>query len=729
MDAAGNSINSHRKLSPVRHRVRFGFCLFREDEMKNAQKFFTRVAGIAIILFGSLIVLYALTFGLSLWVGQNTSELQSSTPVTKIATQNPATPYPISADTQAVSCSDAVHYLQADRIELSKQAYTAILTNDPTSKCALEGLAAAAAAEKSQAAAPTPTPLPTLTAYEAIPGLLHIGDYDGAYAKLKDSAAVHFSPTRADLNWVKLWAGWNEISAFMQEFVLPVISAFLILLILVLLFIKIRAVYFSQKIDIQKFTSGSAFFLDDNICSSITNAIQENLVKDFRGIENDSNGIIDQTINLPEMPSNISSNISGIWNVIVKLFPAKVLNITGSLEYQSSKGAGISLKLFRNQDQNIIRQTTIWEIDFTEKILPPEQIPNSTDESKKETSPQKLEYTNRAFRLARIAAAWIFWNICDLNYSKEEIRSFLGTDSYLSYFYYSLYQIYLPAKGNTHNAKYLECLLESESFLKKSLRADQHNSFAALNLANKFIKPGINQGKSTVEEYEETISLSITQNFQEIPCILANYSLGSLKFNDLLKNESAKNILHIKPKKLTDCVDSYFSPAYQGARYQEKLKNSREAKNTSSLSWNSIYAIQIPYLLRFILDKDFDTAFAELSRIEKIKSDKLNVLYNLACFYSLISYCGGFKRQYFSSLKTQFYPQNENSGGRKVNSLLDLSLINLQLSFEKDLIKTMDYLMEDETIELLKQAAEYQKIFLKFKNLRKILSAQEQEPQ
>jgi hypothetical protein len=693
--------------------------------MKNAQKFFGSALGIAIILFGSLM----LTFGLSLWVGQNTSELPGSTPITKAVTQNTATPYPISTDTNAVSCNDAAYYFQSDRIELSKQAYTAILEKYLASKCALEGLAAAAAAEKGQAAAPTPTPLPTLTAYEAIPGLLHIGAYDNAYAKLKDSTAEHFSPTRADLYWAKIWAGWKEISAFLKEFILPVISAFLILLIIVLLIIKIRAVYCLQKIDIQKFTCGSAFFLDDNICSSITNAIQENLVKNFRGVENDSNGIIDQTINLPEMPSNISANISGIWNVIVKLFPAKVLNITGSLEYQSGKGAGIALKLFQNQDQKIIKQTTIWEIDFTGKILPPEQIPTSTDEAKKETFPQKLEYTHRAFRLARVATAWIFWNICDLNYSKEEIRSFMGTDSYQSYFWYSLYRIYLPEKGTMNNAKYQECLLESESYLKKSLSVDQHNSFAALNLANKFIKPDINQGKSTVEKYEEVISLSITQNIREIPCILANYSLGSFKFNDLLKNESAKDILQMDPKGLNDCVDHYFLPAYQGARYHEKVKNGRDANKSSSLSWNSIYAIQIPYLLRFILDKDYDTAFAELSRIENEKTDKLNVLYNLACFYSLISHCKGFEKRCFKRLKTQFYSQNENGGFTEANSLLDLSLINLQLSFEKDLLKTMDYLIEDETIMLLKQEADYQKLSMKFKELRKILITQEQEPQ
>ena len=697
--------------------------------MKKAPKFFSSTLGIGMMLFGSLIVLYALTFGMSLWVGQNTSELPGSTPITKATTQNPATPYPISTDTNAVSCNDAVHYLQLDRIELSKQAYTAILKNNPASKCALEGLAVIAAAEKSQAAVPTPTPLPTLTAYEAIPGLLHIGDYAGAYAKLKDSTAVHFSPTRADLNWVKTWAGWQEISAFVKEFILPVISAFLILLIIVLLIIKIRAVYFLQKIDIQKFTCGSAFFLDDNICSSITNAIQENLVKNFRGVENDSNGIIDQTINLPEMPSNISANISGIWNVIVKLFPAKTLNITGSLEYQSGKGAGIALKLFRNQDQNIIKQTTIWEIDFTGKILPPEQIPNSTEESKKETSPQKLEYTNRAFRLARVATAWIFWNICNLNYSKEEIRSFMGTDSYQSYFWYSLYRIYLPAKGTMNSAKYLECLLESESFLKKSLRADQHNSFASLNLANKFIKPGISQGNAAPAEYEEVISLAITQNFKDIPCLLANYSLGSQKFNDFLKNEPGKNLLQMDLKRINEIVNQYLLPAYQVARYHEGVKNNRKSNQSPGLSWNSIYAIQVPYLLRFILDKDYVTAFAELSRIEKVKTDKLNVLYNLACFYSLISQCEGFEKQFFSSLKTLFYPQNENTAYPEANSLLDLSLINLQLSFENNLIKTMDYLIEDETIELLKKDADYQNISMKFKNLRKILMTQEQEPQ
>lgn len=610
-------------------------------------------------------------------------------------------------DASAVTCADAEGYARKGDYDLARSAYTSIATSTPGAKCALQGLIMVDEMEKGEETPPEPTP-----GYEDIvPALLNNGDYAGAWDKLKEGVAANPDSTLKTNVWLWLWKAWNYLKNLTTDILIPLAMAvFIILLIFPLMKIIIPRKR-KMTIDIADFKPGSANEVDEKMCLSVSNKVQENLFSYYKKRLVSDCTIVNCPVNPPDLPDSISAKASGIWNFLIKLYPTQIMTVSGIMENHKDKGVGIALSITSNTNQKVMEHITFW---YSEQYLPtPEPETKTLLEKlfgiKKAKTPEqpksfnKDQYYEMARQLAMVAAAWVYWQYCLLE-AKGRIKEIFGTDNFESYKWWLVYRYQLQI---IKNGSLKEKREKARPYLEKSLEADRSNTIVQLVYCQYYLDP--KKDAQNRDPYEKKLQLIIENGKEtDLTTVMAHYSLGDLYLNERLKLHPSMTQIDAKDRRV--CFEEQFKPAFDGALRERGINE--EVRRY----------LQIPYLLEFVLSGQVDRAKRELEKIEKLRSSNSELLYNLACLYSVLSTCEKCPSDFQADLCRQFYPPSKYWEINKPGNFKDMALVNLEKAIfhscfaDKDEAK--EYYEMCETDEWLKTVitdnAVYQNIKTKY---------------
>jgi len=591
---------------------------------------------------------------------------------TAIATPIPTQALTMPVDGADITCKDAADYYKKGDIALANQAYLAILAKTPLAKCALEGSAMLSELlSPTKTVVPTPTLSPTVTpnAATVVPALIKAGDYSGAYEKAKEGISadpeIQKSLNRDFLNWF-------VVKNFCVAYVLPLAIILLILIILYLAFSKFRKVYRTVQLDLKEFSSGT-YSIDEKVVGALGKSISSRIELVLkRNLDNQPNSVrelVNTPLCLPELPSSVPSQISGFWNFITKLFPPRVLTVEGLLEYNESDGIGLSVKIINERDQLFAGHRLFWakDINLDYKITGTnEDIKTVNSKSTTETKEEPANKTSIAiknsvettsttqtindilvykfFDLADIAAAWIYWEYCEIQ--QFDMQEIFGTDVFESYLWYSL------SCDPAHNEQYLDY----------SLAEDYKNTLALINKAKNFLNK-YRKSKSAItwdQLNENSLKLlhqviGLRANDIDASKILANYTLGVVYLDksilDIDPHESIGK-LHILPD--IESYDGYFGDAYKDIN--DFLKsNTTKQRRGKPLKHQFIHTVQLPHIGFMIWQNEKETKwFDQFRAIENEPNKTWDILYNLACAYNRFSLSS--KNELIEKLVKEFEP-------------------------------------------------------------------------
>ena len=611
----------------------------------------------------SLAILLILALLVFFITGCQTSAADTDDSGTPADTPSPERVPTLSLDASPVTCEEAAEYLNNNEFELARNSFSAITLSTPGAKCALQGLILVDLLEKDQEAPPEPTP-----GYEDIvPALLNNGDYAGAWEKFKEGVAADPTSTSKSNFWLWLWKAWNFTKNFINDILVPLAMGIFIVL---LIFPLIKIIYpFKRKIiiDIADFKPGSANEVDEKMCLSVANKVQENLFNYHKSQPLNNVNIITSAIDAPTLPESISSKASGIWNFLTKLYPTRIFSISGILEYHKDKGVGLALTASFTNNNKILEHITFWEKEHNlptpepkkdsliDKIFPPKK-------AKSEEQPNtfnKDDYYARVRPMAMVASAWIYWQYCLLD-KKNQLKSIFGTNVFESYKWYLifLYQLQLLTSGTSE-----ENQEKARPYLLKALAADRCNTVALFAFCQYYLDPKKNPGNRDL--FEKTMQQIVDRGKEtDMTSILAHYWLGDLYSSEDLKiYTSLPQINEVDRKKF---FEGQFKPAYDGIQ------------KATGITEDLRRSVQIPYLLSFVMSGDLNRAKRELFKIEEMRSEHANLFYNLTCFYGTLATCVTELGELSNELIENFYPELASGRALKPISFNEMAMVNLE---------------------------------------------------
>lgn len=611
----------------------------------------------------SLVFLVLMTFMVFFIAGCQTSAADANDSGIPTDTPAPKVVPTLSLDASPVTCEEAAEYLKNNEFELARNSFSAITLATPGAKCALQGLILVDILEKDQEAPPEPTP-----GYEDIvPALLNNGDYAGAWEKLKAGVAADPTSTAKSNFWLWLWKAWNYLKNLTTDILVPLAMAIFIILLVFPLIKIINPFKRRIIIDIEDFKPGSANEVDEKMCLSVSNKVQENLFNYHKSqLMNDVN-LITSAIKPPELPDSVSAKASGVWNFLTKLYPTKIFSISGILEYHKDKGVGLALTASFTNDNKILGHITFWDKEHNlptpepkkdsllEKLFPPKK---AKPEEKPDTF-NKEDYYARIRPMAMVASAWVFWQYCLLD-EKIQLKSIFGTNVFESYKWYLiyLYQLQLLTGGSSEEKQE-----KARPYLLKALAADRCNTVASFAFCQNYLDP--KKKPENREPFEKMMKQIIGSGKEtDLTSILAHYWLGDLYLNECLKMHAT--IPQIDDDDRKKCFEEQFKPAYEGIQ------------KATGITEDVRGCVQIPYLLSFVMSGDLNRAKKELLTIEAMRSENVSLLYNLACIYGVLATSDPQLHELSNELIQNFYPyQTYWQVNRPVN-FNEMAMINLE---------------------------------------------------
>ena len=579
---------------------------FREDEMKKRSLAFLLIMALMVYFIASC----------------QHSPVETDESASATDTPAPEGVPTLSLDASPVTCEEAAEYLNNNEFELARNSFSAITIATPGAKCALQGLILVDMLEKDQQAPPEPTP----GFEDVVPALLNNGDYAGAWEKLKEGVAANPDSTSKSNFWLWLWKAWNYAKNLTTDILIPMAMAVFIILLIFPLIKIINPFKRRIIVDIADFKPGSASEVDEKMCLSVSNKIQENLFNYHKKQLMNNVNIITSAIDAPELPDSISSKASGIWNFLIKLYPTKIFSVSGILEYHKTKGVGLALTTSFTNDHKILGHITFWDKEHNlptpepEKSSLLEKIFTPKKGKTEEPAPtfNKDDYYAKIRPLAMVASAWVFWQYCTLD-KNIQLKSIFGTNVFESYKWYLiyLYQLQLLTSGTSEEKQE-----KARPYLLKSLAADRCNTVALFAFCQYYLDP--KKKPENREPFEKTMKQVIGNGKDsDLTTILAHYWLGDLYLNECLKKHTT--IPQIDEADRKKCFDEQFKPAYEGIQ------------KATSITEDVRGCVQIPYLLSFVMSGDINRAKKELIKIEEMRTENENLLYNLACIYGVLA--------------------------------------------------------------------------------------------
>ena len=200
-----------------------------------------------------------------------------------------------------------------------------------------------------------------------------------------------------------------------------------------------------------------------------------------------------------------------------------------------------------------------------------------------------------------------------------QLKSIFGTNVFESYKWYLiyLYQLQLLTSGTSEEKQE-----KARPYLLKSLAADRCNTVALFAFCQYYLDP--KKKPENREPFEKTMKQVIGNGKDsDLTTILAHYWLGDLYLNECLKKHTT--IPQIDEADRKKCFDEQFKPAYEGIQ------------KATSITEDVRGCVQIPYLLSFVMSGDINRAKKELIKIEEMRTENENLLYNLACIYGVLA--------------------------------------------------------------------------------------------
>jgi hypothetical protein len=639
----------------------------------------------------------------------------------------------------------------------------------------------------------TPTPKPTALPNMAVPGLLQISDYNGAWTNLQANVTSGQIVAKVSPTWVKAWLSWVIAKNTIMNIGLPSLAGFVVIIIVIILICKFLQSSTLTQMTFGDFTSASAKVENAGICTSISTKIKENLynfysakpgeipvvtdgpVFDQSGRSKDTfdGNALTSTITfnpqrtIPQdlqLPSTVPAQISSIFDFLQKIFPPRVITISGQLEYQEEMGVGLSITFDDNVSTNIAKNITFWEKDFH---LLPEKLSNENSSSEKQesklldlpqikvlltmpsspassgstapsagkakTSPNSKisdnEYFNRSRPLVNIASAWIFWNISESTGKRNRLEEVCGTDSVESYQWFVLFLTFYKSyqRGlQTNKEETGEINKKAKYCLLKSLEKDQHNSMANMSLAFYYVHPEVKKNDGWIFQNKYTYLLKEALKYSapaDLTNIRANYFLGDYYLNHCLETlqKKGEEIAALPDKEAKKEITQYFKNAIDGAGSKRRYipKNARLAYEipylTCLIAFNKIWQVSIiRHLLAIEIQKNN-------IRKTPLQENNVDLIYNLACFYSILSKSERLIKSSYSFIERYFYKEDPTLVIKKPTCLSDLALRNLELAFECSCTDVLSICDEDQWLLNVRQMKEYKDIKLKYKKIASMI--------
>jgi hypothetical protein len=621
------------------------------------------------------------------------------------------------------------------------------------------------------------TPMPSTV----IPSLARLADSKDAYTQLISSINNGSTIVHASKHWTDFWMSWTIAKNMLIEFILPALSI-LIVLILIEEIIRRRVFNFDKRIQmtINNFEFGSVSFKNEGLPKSITNEVKEDLYKFYSVNKVSQYGVTDlqepknpfrllnQSVESIEIPAMVPSQISVLLGFVMKLFPPRILNISGQLEYDYEKGVGLSITFDDNIIDHIACSRTLWEKDLkipplklkhsesaaagntaapavepsakSARIAPSTEKPSAQADTASSNSHQPASsvtaseadlYYTRCCVLADIASTWIYYKILKSTNSRK-VKEYFGTDDFDSIKWFILFLIhYQVYKDNVHSKDANSLKETAKKDLLQSLRCDQHNSIANFNLGwflNHSSKP---KSDKETNDFTRFLTRAIqTSDPSESTNINANYCLGDyyLNHNLTVLKKNNENIDFLELGARTLCFEKHFNVVSQNVTKSRCMKE------------NAKLAFQIPSLVDYCVFSQ-RMNFLKLWHIQRIENRKKSIeirktnennvdfYYNLACFYSLVSDSNQLPPNIVPVLKARYYHDDPHKLIAQPIDLYQFSLRNFEIACECDFKKVLRISKNDLWLDNIRahNKSEYEKIIKQYKALNDVISPEKKK--
>ncbi len=464
--------------------------------------------------------------------------------------------------------------------------------------------------------------------------LINKGDYEKAWEKTNDATVykgdfLSIRTPEAGGSW-HWWYKLRRIEAAIAPYLRPLLMAISAVLIVYVIW----KVYPRRRLDIGEFTIGSAKLNQDqaknpDLFRHAITARFEQAMSDLRKTPSlKSPDLIDGPKDtLPQLPNltSLPKDVGDIWKFITKILPSRVVTLSGSFEYDKEKGAGLCVRLIHNDSNRLMCCYTVWQ-KGTSPVLPRRDKGSPVCEMEDYLCVIE-EAAIRAFWSLYTATHWKKWRQW---WKEAKLRSAFGTAKEESYCAYK--------RGMRYEGKD-DTFCKNE--LKIALSHDPGNTSAMFDLGSVELKEArqhIIDGKDPKEEYEpikrrfnDIKELSEGKNWIKSLCgtyqrdvahIFSTYQLGIIDQDIYCLTESA-------PHK------------YSGLEnLQEAIDHAQEArkKNPEVVTEQLIEAMEVPLRFAYVLDtlEEPEKMLADLEQVERKHHMDERVLYNLACYYSMV---------------------------------------------------------------------------------------------
>jgi hypothetical protein len=575
-----------------------------------------------------------------------------------------------------VTCDVAKAYLEDKRIDLAEKAYTVILAQNPQEQCALEGLANVAQAKCALAATlatsnpaganniyagiltsyphldcanqgwatvvtpipsvtPTQTSTPTPNPFGVVTRLASIGEYSAAQTKMVEAVSTVSPATEIHRLFGRPYLYYQNIASN----VIP--RSLITILIAVILWLIIH--FQKSHLDVEDFEVGTVKLA---VPSPEGPDIKKILTLHFERDLNDlcctvpltKPDLITTPLEIPDLPNIASIPQEGrdIWTFLNKIIRPNLIKITGNLEFDPVRGAGLTTRLVRHRSNSILGTYTVWKEDIDPSFQAGGQAPTPED------------YMD----LVEPAAIWAYWHAYSGWRYTRKIQQSFGTSVCDSYTALKLAMHMNDEYKRLEDAEQQKTKLTAiRSLLGRAITYDDCNSIAHLNLgvilylasqkadhtrserdfmlemAKKHLERARMLSSTPYNESDTTDSI----NYDDYACYInACYTMALIEIDAYLDElDQDQNLPATAKGDHLQKAEELLDKAYLGSTEALRQKKMLFTEDYSTM-------IHIPLLdVRWWMNEIVDNE----DPVEKETANKVfaapRIHYNLACHYSL----------------------------------------------------------------------------------------------
>lgn len=535
-------------------------------------------------------------------------------------------------------------------------------------KCALEGLLALA---------PPPTPT-SVSKYDQAEKLLAEGAEDEAWtAFIEGIKADPENTVKQDELGNTFWAKWQRVKVDWKVYGGPLIA----LLVVLLAYLVLRRILKKRSrllLDVDKFAIGPVDVAKlPDPSDMLVAKIEEHLVRmSDSNAKPDDLQVIEQAVEAPELPElgSVPKEVNAVWDFLTKLIPSNTITLSGVLRHSKRNGAGLSVKLVHSSGNALIGSYTFWQVKFDPDFNPEDS---------------NLNQASGYMLLAEPVAIWTYWNVQEYRFSDMDMeewlpRWFFGTNMWRSYMKTRIGSRWLLSSRYD----------VAERYLLSALSLDRENRFALFNLAMVEIETADPDKvdfenepyQAPIKNLTTVIKFSKEQNpkTSERPnsrdradqaFIFSNYNLGTIETYKYIRSNGevgdlaeATRLLELAVTAANEARDdpqpaelaqmehkSYFiTPAvfamlriaFAGALMLRSAKEETDKAGTDQGAGKSQSSPQdstkqppMPESEKG-MSKSGPDAQTIIDSVEEENHFAPNVLYNLACYFSVASHAG-----------------------------------------------------------------------------------------